>query len=417
MSKREAKEKIIRMEETKRQVERIDAERQGLAVLKPKPKDFDNSKPILTENCPINEDEKRDYEISDLIVFSRWIIAKIRNDRDLDMFIALIKVQYLFASRNLTQLPKEFPENEMKSKSIIFEFTSKMPLKEDSLSNFISEYDLLVKHFKIESSISLEDGRPFIFEVDSLFIKKFNQFQFGMNFPPYDVVKEVDGSSTFAGLNNSFSPATAQIPELSKNLSSLSKITGLLDVPGYIGHIGGVGIPRLKRSTWISQVTIVDIREKWQEEQENFLNLKKDIDFELRLEYDQLLSEDLTLIVTTLKDRAKLYFEKPQNNFTKPKTKQISKESQYSKKCNEIFLSISPEEEQIFCNDSWNIHGYGVVIPEMEEDLALESDVLSSKKLMFGSILKSNQNTKVELDQSADFEGKPSKKLVEAFYL
>jgi hypothetical protein len=54
------------------------------------------------------------------------------------------------------------------------------------IDDFMTEFDILVNYWKIETPIGQEDGRPFAYEVDRKFIDTFYDQCFELTLIPYD---------------------------------------------------------------------------------------------------------------------------------------------------------------------------------------------------------------------------------------
>jgi hypothetical protein len=62
----------------------------------------------------------------------------------------------------------------------------KLPLKRLGLEVFIDEFDILVEHFKIDTPIGREDGRPFASMISGKFDKIFARMATDSMYPPYN---------------------------------------------------------------------------------------------------------------------------------------------------------------------------------------------------------------------------------------
>ena len=71
-------------------------------------------------------------------------------------------------------------------------FVNTMPLKLCRVEDYITEADVLCSHWRIETPISIEDGRPFTYEVESLFHTRFSDQALESNMPPYEGLLGMD---------------------------------------------------------------------------------------------------------------------------------------------------------------------------------------------------------------------------------
>ncbi|KAJ3128094.1 hypothetical protein HK098_005148 [Nowakowskiella sp. JEL0407] len=370
--------------------EKLSAERRGISTKTTQPEPSQpQPKPESDEN------DSPEYDISDLIIILRWQIVKIRADRDIDMFLCRIKsvvhservpmlVDYRQTILNTPHSNNQQINDEpRKARKLNFSnsVASSIPKKSPNLYEFITAYEYLICYFKIETSIGIDDGRAFIYEVDNIFLKKFNQLVLGMTFPPYDVVKEVDSTSVFASSHQN--SASQQINQLNQRIMQLSSFTGVFSKSAKSGNVGGVGIPRVKAANWIEDIVVHPLIDQWQETQNLAIQQRVDIDFELRIEHDFLLLDDPVQINNTLREKAKRLWEYTNSFSTFPAQRKAAYERPASENIPaDVFLSISVEELKRL-EEGVNRGLFGV-----DEEELVKTDVLDAKKAQFESTLR-----------------------------
>jgi hypothetical protein len=79
------------------------------------------------------------------------------------------------------------------------QFIDKLPQKRLKLEVFINEFDILVDHFKIDTPIGREDGRPFASMISGKFDKLFARMAADSMYPPYN---ELFGENARGGAGN-----------------------------------------------------------------------------------------------------------------------------------------------------------------------------------------------------------------------
>jgi hypothetical protein len=86
-------------------------------------------------------------------------------------------------------------------------YLDKVPMKTPKVEDFLTEFEILCAHFSVETPIHQEDARPFCYEVDGTFQKKFARQVVEQNFPPYDHYDEGDlnqnGKGASVGVSSS----------------------------------------------------------------------------------------------------------------------------------------------------------------------------------------------------------------------
>lgn len=80
-----------------------------------------------------------------------------------------------------------------------------MPLKQCAPEDFLTEAEILCAHWRIESPIDLEDGQPFIYEIEALFYNRFlDQAQQNV-LAPYESLAERPNGDQMAAKANDYS--------------------------------------------------------------------------------------------------------------------------------------------------------------------------------------------------------------------
>ena len=107
-------------------------------------------------------------------------------------------------------------------------FVESMPLKLCAPEDFLTEAELLCSTWKIEAPISIEDGQPFIYEVEALFYNQFlNQSQQNI-LAPYEALTDGPNDRASAAKPNDYSDLwTEMIATLGEYSSLLNKNSNL----------------------------------------------------------------------------------------------------------------------------------------------------------------------------------------------
>ncbi|KAJ3033499.1 hypothetical protein HDV00_006315 [Rhizophlyctis rosea] len=451
---REAKERMVREQEARAEQERLEFERRGLlpggrpktatsdsksgarptgeksktdAKGKPDAKDSGSTQPAPEppSSAPGESFEDTVYEVGDMAVFARWLIIQAAHTRDVEVFLSRMKslvhsdrLQILKDYRMIMNVkPAQGTSESMDMLDGINNFIQDPPTRIPRIEDFMTEFDLLVLHHQIECPISQEDGRPFCYEIDSRFRTAFNEQSLDASLPPYEFVyDDVPGSIGAAasgggpGSGGGTGPGVGMmkgvVPGAVGDKASLAAIVGLFSKPGYKSP----NVPRLRKADWVDGVRIHPHYELWQEQQKDHLLTTKEIDFELRVEHDLLLSNDLDFVISRLRDNAHRTFElslpsspdgttttRPQSGRSRPNS------------ANNDSSTTRQDPNTLTQQDSVALGGAGPAVPPKDDDQlrllkpfdagmhvpdggrpGVGVTVLEGKKQVFGMILRSN---------------------------
>lgn len=120
-------------------------------------------------------------------------------------------------------------------------YIEKAPLRNPRIEDFLTEFDLLVAHWNLETPIAREDGRAFAHEVDLKFRDIFERQAAEASFPPYetvstgaesDITTGAEGRAGSAGLSGGAFNGGNNAPAPDSK-ASLAALSGLLSHPGY----------------------------------------------------------------------------------------------------------------------------------------------------------------------------------------
>eukprot|EP00842_Homolaphlyctis_polyrhiza_P006956 jgi/Hompol1/84/HPOL_002445-RA len=420
---------------------RIDAERRGLAVLKNKSaagastsnkkqdgtEDDRSGSNILDDSAFFGAPElpaNPGYEIADLAIYLRWMSSMERDKRDIAIFMSRARMsvhqerqQMLADYRFITRLNPgeditECPEYYYGLSSYIKE----PPTKSAKAEDFITEFDLLVSHWQLETAIDQEDGRPFAYEVDHKFFDRFSEQTLEVSLAPYEPLNTSNDSSTSSDdkFNASNFSGNSGLDSLTASLAALS---------GYAqkSSLKNTKFPKLRRANWISSISLVPSFDsahelyatKLTEVSRSPLNLIRndqrpkteavceiitiyfnaycqlqDLDMELCIEHAMLLSTDVEQVSVQLKDMAKRVWERAASTHnSRPLSVKISIIPQQR----EYKPAVDTTENRIP-----RTLDFGMRTPGINEN-QFKSAILSSKKREYGQILKANEdNRKLE---------------------
>jgi hypothetical protein len=102
-----------------------------------------------------------------------------------------------------------------------------LPLKHCAPEDFLTEAEILCSHWKIESPIELEDGQPFIYEIEKLYYNNFLDQAQQNSLAPYEALVERPDEEQSAAKANEYSDLwtekMASLAEYSVLLNKRSK--------------------------------------------------------------------------------------------------------------------------------------------------------------------------------------------------
>ncbi|KNC95831.1 uncharacterized protein SPPG_09577 [Spizellomyces punctatus DAOM BR117] len=350
------------------------------------------------------------FDISDFVVFLRWSISTIAARKHVEMFIQRAK---MLVHSDRVQLIKDYRlVNEAKPSQGVLEtlnileginnYIENPPVKTPRIEDFLTEFDLLVAYWNLETPISREDGRPFAYEVDSKFSEAFRRQTAEISFPPYDVIGIISDGETAPSEQRVGSAAPAGLPSAQQgsasvhdSKASLAALAGLNLHPGFKNP----NAPRLRYADWIRDVAFYPEFEGWQESQFDFLRQRRDVDFELRYEHDLIASNDLESVVSRLREAARRVFETSSTSQSSPgvtlsrpssahEPQQQSDQLQENHAGDGMTMPALASGGTIAGGKPFEL---GMKVPD-PRDMELPKDfrVLDGKKHAFGLILRSN---------------------------
>ncbi|KAJ3020639.1 hypothetical protein HKX48_000485 [Thoreauomyces humboldtii] len=435
----EEEQRRARIEESKAEAERIDRERHGLTVGRkantktvtaapPKhPPGFEADFHAGSEQSEFGsnplgpEDLGPDplFNVGDLVVFLRWIITTTAGRKHTEMFLQRAK---MFAHSDRVQFIKDYrlicnvkaSQGGLETLNILdginkyHNYIEHAPIKRPRVEDFLTEFDLLVAHWALDTPISREDGRPFAYEVELKFRETFARQVAESSFPPHEglIGGEFDGSggtneprAGSAGTGSSAANGASTAPPVEAKVS-MAALSGLLAHPGYkYPHI-----PRLLYADWIKDLEIFPEREEWREADLDRLMQLQDVDFELRYEHDIVLMNDVDHITGKLREAAHRIFELagslPGSNPGNPASRPASGRPQKPAPRPEGQASDPPPVSIVISGSSSTLKPFelGMKVPD-PRDLELPKDfrVLDGKKHAYGILLRSSADSqKVE---------------------
>ncbi|XJO74599.1 hypothetical protein BDV3_005400 [Batrachochytrium dendrobatidis] len=386
------------------EISRIDAERRGLAVLKPKiantlkQEERKNEKPETNVSSNIMEEpsifgqhevaENPGFDVSDMVIYLRWMIGTERNHCDFNLFSLKSKMilhsdreQLLSEYHTLNSLkPGDDLPDVLNQLGDLNGFMNQFPLKNPKVEDFLTEYDLLVAHWKTDTQIDHEDGRPFAYEVDHKFFTNFCEQTMEVVLAPYDTLT-TSNDYTETGEKSALNqyPGNSGLDSFMSSLAGVSGFTSKSSTKAFIRF------PKLRRATWLNIIKPMPVNEFRQSEDRHKLSQLKNIDMELRLEHDMVISTDHEYVGTQLKDMAKRVWEKAA---AEPNSCPLN-----------VKISIIPQQREYKppaesadsrCGKTFD---FGMRMPINDGDV-IESTILLSKKIEYGSVLKSIEDSR-----------------------
>ncbi|KAJ3313302.1 hypothetical protein HDV04_002286 [Boothiomyces sp. JEL0838] len=396
-----ATEKHNKMEnEMAENARRMREERDGLAVLKAysneekKQQKTVNEQPAkvgILEQFGGNELEKSRYTLSDLAIYIRWLIRQ--NKQKAEMNIYNIKGKNVMHSdriefiKDYSLLTKIKPGQNLQENIVYYEncnaFIETPPVSPPRLEDFFVEFEILVNDWRIETPIGQEDGRPFAYEVDHKYMDAVYEQCMEFTMIPFDAVSSTDEPSDNDGIGNGIGGYGGSLG-LDTSVISMATISGATNKSFSKNKIN-----RLRRADWLELPPIIPDLDSSQAKHQRELSNLKDIDMELKLEYDILLLTDNDQISAYLKESAKRLWERAA---AVPNCHPINTK-----------ISIIPQSRDHKTEEMPDIRhtrmfDFGLNIPKGDyEDL--NEYILNEKKVAYGMILKHNEDTrKLEME-------------------
>ena len=325
-----------------------------------------------------------EFNVGDLSIYLRWAIRECKVQRDIDMYISRCKT---IPHSDRLSILKDYKiasligcGDTISDSAEYFDglnaFIPKIPVKTAKIEDFLIEYDLLVAHWKVETAINQEDGRPFAYEVDLKYFTNFVEQSYEFNLEPYaNIVSNSNSNENSEGSNMRFSGNTG----LDSFVSSLASLSGYSTKSS---QKITTKFPKLIAADWINSIKILPEYDLVQDQYRKKLSSLKELDMELRLDLDLLYSSDHEYVGTQLKDIAKrLWLKSAEKDNTKPLS---------------VKISIIPQQREYKPADTSNIRlpntfNYGMNLPEVDDE-EINVRILESKKKDYGALLKQNED-------------------------
>lgn len=325
--------------------------------------------------------------VGDMAVFLRYVIATQKSRKDIDTFTSKVKQiniadkeeiikDYIF----LTNLePGHAIDKNLEYYAGLNSYIAQIPIKPAKIDDFITEFDMLVNHWSLETLINQEDGRPFAYEVDHKFFDNIIEQALDSTLLPYDGITTSNGDPIETAQETKILGGYPGNTNLDNLITSLAAISGVSAKTVSKGRF-----PKLKAADWLD----VEISPKLDESQQTYvyhISLLKEEDMELQLEYDLLLSSDHEYVVSRLKDSAKKVWEAAAAT---PNCHPLSTKITIIPQAHEY----KPPAEN---SDSRHVKAFdfGMKIPDGRHVID-NSQILDSKKQAYGSIIQSNIDNK-----------------------
>jgi hypothetical protein len=322
-----------------------------------------------------------------MTLFLRWIISKQRGAKEIETFLAKAK-QIPYSDREeiikdykfFTSIaPGDVIVDSLDYYAGLSGFIGRLPSKPAKLEDFITEFDMLANHWKLETGINQEDGRPFAYEVDHKFFDNLIEQSLDMTLLPYDYAASSENNADISSETHTLG-GFAGNSGLDGLITSLAAITGSSSKSIPKGRF-----PKLRYADWGEFSTLVPDLDLSQIAYRAMLNRLKDVDMELRLEHDLLLSADHEYVGSRLKENAKkiwhLAAAVPNCRPVNTKITLIPQSHDY-KPSQE---SADPRHAKVF--------DFGIKIPDSSPEVH-NNRVLDYKKQAYGLILKANADSK-----------------------
>ncbi|KAJ3155281.1 hypothetical protein HDU86_004371 [Geranomyces michiganensis] len=430
----------LRMEEAKAEAERIERERHGLVGLRkgPPKANASSTKPAATADSeqtglpsagaaeftgnplgPAELGPDAQFNVSDMAVYLRWNITHLAGRKHTEIFLQRAKmlvhsdrVQLINDYRLITTVKASQGGLEtLNMLDGINNYIENPPCKRPKIEDFLTEFDLLVAHWTLDTPISREDGRPFAYEVDSKFREVFTRQAAESSFPPYETGGTVDGAEGGTSASDTRATASASAPGAAGNAPSEPKVS-MAALAGLLGHPAyrNLNVPRLLYADWTTELEFFPDHEEWIESQQDALGQLQDIDFELRYEHDLVIAHELDTIMHKLRDAARRIHEDSQNMQNAPGNASTSRpasgRAQKQERQDEQPTDAGPGS--VVMSSSTVItrpFELGMKVPD-PRDMELPKDfrVLDGKKHAYGILLR-NSEAQMKVEQASSGEG------------
>ncbi|KAJ3000741.1 hypothetical protein HDV02_003543 [Globomyces sp. JEL0801] len=334
--------------------QRIKDERDGLAVLKKKVQ--------TTERAvePGRELKENNISLSDVTIYLRHLITCYHGKSLIDTFNVKAKVATI---------------------SKRYSFISTPPVIPATLDDFFVEFEVLVNEWRIETPIAQEDGRPFAYEVDRKMMDAVYDQAIAMTLVPYDIITTLVDPETGSNVvdGNGIGGFAGSLG-LDSTVNSLASISGAANKAFAKGKMS-----KVRNADWLNLTPISPNFDLFQAKHRQILSDLKDMDMELKLEYDILLLADIDQITAHLKDTGK----------------RIWKKAASVPNCRPLNTKVSIIPQSIDHKNSGDPpelrhtkqYDFSFEIPKGNYD-DYNDFILKDRKVSYGMILKANEDTK-----------------------
>ncbi|TPX51275.1 hypothetical protein SeLEV6574_g00407 [Synchytrium endobioticum] len=370
---------------------------------------FKAQTPSRTKTDPFVLPNEIGVDVSDLVVYIRWIITQWSGSKDIEKFIRRMKVAvhservpiFQFFQTIISSQPGEILEDVPACLEGINCYVEKLPLKNAKIEDFITEFDTHLAFFKVETSIAQEDGRPLFYEVESKFQNRFQeQITDLVPVAPYEWdagINTADAAKTFAARKES-------MKSLGETLSSASTNKGRQADSAFAYQVDAT---RLRKMDWNDYICVTPKYEEWLEDQMVFISSLRQTDYELRYMYDLVASQDMDSISLHLRDSAKRLFD------IAAAANPNAVHSSSSKGTNSSNVAAAPifmRQGQTFQADtdeprSSRPFDLGMLMPDAKGDKPSDIWVLDERKIQFGTLLARNDELRQIEEEMSGIHG------------
>ncbi|KAJ3107131.1 hypothetical protein HDU97_004824 [Phlyctochytrium planicorne] len=358
---------------------------------------------LALDETEISEDMANPgFEPEDITLYVRGIITKCKGERDINVFLrraklisqtdrtAILKDYNMLASlkpgKNLSDLMNDYEGLNMYLIDMFF-----APATNDcQVEDFLTEFEILSAHFGLETPISLEDGRPFVYEIDGRFASKFAEYIAETTYAPYESAGESDSNATTGAISSGNGGANSERSGVGGNSAAVESISAAISAAvNILSSNSTTHATKLRTADWLTDMAFRPIFQDWQEIQKDSLRTRKELDFEIICEFDLLGATDIDFVVSRLKESAKKVWEMAAK---KSNTKPLSGKGGSAKQAlRRSTHNISTEDEEDRLPASFDL---GMLVPDGREHLC-DRHVLDGKKQQYGQILRANEESRL----------------------
>ncbi|KAJ3415446.1 hypothetical protein HDV05_004888 [Chytridiales sp. JEL 0842] len=362
---------------------------------------------LLTDENDIPSDmQDPGFEISDLLVYMRYLIADFKGGREMNIFNRRAAVM---SHMDRVQMVKDYrlvskiqPGKDLLETIEDFDginlFFDKTPMKTPKVEDFLTEFEILCAQYSIQTPIHQEDARPFCYEVDVAFQKRFARQIIEENYPPYDTFSESEpnssGKGAFGGNSGPGFNSTSSPADRNGSFSAQGTATSFFDTKS--SGLGGDSasnsqyrdVPKLKTADWVIDMAVLPNLEDWQEAQCDQIRSRKDIDFELLCEFDLVCTNDNESVTLRLKDTARRLWEAASK---KANCRPMVAKQTTMPKPSGLSIQEADKDDVLRIPHTFDL---GMMLPDGRERLS-SFHVLDGKKQQFGQILRANEEAKM----------------------